>query len=108
MSVRLDKPAAVRLTGKLRWSTGESLVKSFKFRAGVQSDKISILNAVWEKELGHFSRHWTLDGVRRGVLYVKPRSAAAAQELHLRAGEIAKSLNKYFGRAWIRAVKATA
>ncbi len=102
-------PENVRLRHPRKsWSTGEDLVKRFSFQAGIQSDKISILNAVWDRELGHFSRHWTLAGVRKGILYVKPRSAAAAQELQLRSGEIVKSLNKYFGRAWIRAVKAAA
>ena len=88
-----------------KWATGEDLVKSFKFRSGIQSDKISILNAVWEKELGHFSKHWELAGVKKGVLYIKPRSAAAAQELQMRGTEIVRGLNKYFSRAWIRAVK---
>ena len=90
-----------------RWATGQDLVKAFKFRAGIQSDKIAILNAVWEREFGHFSRQWSLLGVRRGVLYVKPRSSAAAQELHMRGAEIVRSLNKYFSRAWIRSVRAS-
>ncbi len=90
-----------------RWSTGEDLVKSFKFQTGIQSDKISILNAVWEKELGHFARHWQLVGVKKGVLFVRPRSAAAAQELTMRAEGMIRSLNKYFSRAWIKAVKAS-
>lgn len=89
-----------------KWATGEELIRSFKFRSGIQSDKISILNAVWEKELGHFSRHWSLVGVKRGILYVRPRSAAAAQELQLRSGDIIKGLNKYFSKAWIRGVRA--
>lgn len=88
-------------------STAEELVRSFKFRTGVQSDKLSILNAIWEREMGHFSKHWSLESVKKGVLYVRPRSAAAAQELHLRAPEIARSLNKHFSRAWIKGVKAT-
>jgi hypothetical protein len=90
-----------------RWATGEDLIKSFKFRTGIQSDKISILNAVWEKELGHFAKHWQLVGVKRGVLFVKPRSSAAAQELQMRSGEMIRSLNKYFSRAWIKAVKTS-
>lgn len=90
-----------------RWSTAEDVVKSFKHRAGIQSDKISILNAVWEREMGHFSRYWSLTGVRRGVLYVKPKSSAAAQELQLRGAEIVRGLNKYFSRAWIKTVKTS-
>ncbi len=90
-----------------RWSTAQDLVASFKYRAGIQTDKVAILNAVWEKELGHFAKYWTLTGLKGGVLYVRPRSAAAAQELSLRAGEIVRSLNKYFGRAWIKSVKTS-
>lgn len=92
---------------KQRWSTAGDLVRSFNFRAGVQPDKISILNAVWEKELGHFSRHWSLLGVRRGTLFIRPRSAAAAQELQMRSAEILRDLNKYFSRAWIKAIKVS-
>jgi hypothetical protein len=91
---------------KNRWSSGSELVRSFNFRSGLQADKFAILNSVWEKEFGHLARHWVLTGVKNGVLYVKPSSSAAAQELHLRSGEIVRNLNKHFGRAWIRAVKA--
>ncbi|OGR88764.1 MAG: hypothetical protein A3J74_03940 [Elusimicrobia bacterium RIFCSPHIGHO2_02_FULL_57_9] len=92
---------------KRRWSTSSELVKSFKFRSGIQADKISILNAVWDKELGHFSKYWALIGVKRGVLYVKPSSSAAAQELHMRSSEVVQGLNKYFGRAWIKAIRTS-
>jgi len=92
---------------KIRWSTSEDLVKSFKFRAGIQSDKISILNAVWDKELGHFSRYWSLVAVKKGTLYIKPKSSAAAQELHMRARAITESLNKYFSRPWIKTIKTS-
>lgn len=92
---------------KRRWSTTADLLGSFKYRAGLQSDKISILNAVWDKELGSFAGHWTLVGVKKGMLYVKPRSAAAAQELQMRAGSLVRGLNKYFNRGWIKGVKTT-
>ena len=90
-----------------KWATGGELVAAFKFRAQVQPDRIAVLSAVWEKELGHLSRQWTLSGVRRGVVLVMPRSAAAAQELSLRGAELARSLNKHFSRPWIKAVKAS-
>lgn len=90
-----------------KWSTAGDLVRSFNYRAGIQPDKISILNEVWEKELGHFSRHWSLLGVKRGILFVRPRSAAAAQELQMRATQILRDLNKYFSRPWIKAVKVS-
>jgi hypothetical protein len=92
---------------KPRWSSGEDLIRSFGYKTGVQDEKLSLLNAVWDKELGHFSKHWSLSGVKKGVLYVKPRSAAAAHELQMRAREIARSLNKYFSRPWIKAVKSS-
>jgi hypothetical protein len=40
-------------------------------------------------------------------LYVRPKSAAAAQELQMRSGVLLKSLNKYFSRPWLVAVKTT-
>ena len=80
---------------KVKWATSEDLVKSFGFKTGVQSEKLGVLNAVWDKELGHFSKYWSLSGVKKGVLYVTPRSA-----------EIIRSLNKHFSRPWIKAVKS--
>ena len=90
-----------------RWSTSSDLVKSFSYRAGTVNDKLTLLNAVWEKECGAFSKYWTLVAVKKGTLFVRPKSAAAAQELQLRAGVLIKSLNKYFSRPWILAVKTT-
>ncbi|PCI37544.1 MAG: hypothetical protein COB53_06095 [Elusimicrobia bacterium] len=66
-----------------------------------------ILDQVWEKELGHFSKHWVLEGVRRGILYVRVKSPTAAQELQLRGGGIVKSLNKYFKKSWIKGIRPT-
>jgi hypothetical protein len=90
---------------RVAWSTGGDLVRSFQYRAGVSGDRMSILAAVWQKELGHLCGHWELTGIKQGVLYVKPRSAAAAQELQLRAAGIVRGLNKYFQRGWIRSIK---
>lgn len=90
---------------KVKWSTGAELVRAFGYKTGAQSEKLGVLNAVWDKELGHFSKYWLLLGVKKGVLYVRPRSASAAQELHMRSSDIVKGLNKYFSRPWIKAVK---
>jgi len=90
-----------------RWSTARELVKGFRQSTGAQPERVVLLGAVWDREMGHFSRHWSLVGVRKGILYVRPRSAAAAQELHLRGPEIIRCLNKHFSRAWIRAVKTS-
>lgn len=92
---------------KNRWTSAADLVTSFGWRSGAQPDQLSILNAVWEKEMGHMARHFSLVGMQKGTLYVKPRSAAAAQELQMRAGDIMRALNKYFSRNFIKQVKAT-
>lgn len=90
-----------------RWSTARDLIQSFSYRAGTVNDKLALLNAVWDKECGAYAKHWTLVAVKKGTLFVRPKSSAAAQELHLRAGELIRSLNKYFSRPWIAAVKTT-
>lgn len=90
-----------------RWSTAGDLVKSFSYRAGTVNDKLTILNSVWDKECGAYAKHWTLIGVKKGVLYVRPKSSAAGQELHMRAEGVVKSLNKYFGRPWIVAIRTS-
>jgi hypothetical protein len=90
-----------------RWATAGDLVSSFKARAGLQTDKVAVLSAIWDRELGHFAKQWSLVGVRRGVLFVRPRSAAAAQELHMRAASIARGLNKHFSRPWIKGIRTS-
>ncbi|MCR4296187.1 MAG: DUF721 domain-containing protein [Elusimicrobia bacterium] len=90
-----------------RWSTAGDLVKSFSYRAGTVNDKLALLNAVWDKECGAYAKHWALVAVKKGTLFVRPKSAAAAQELQMRSGVLLKSLNKYFSRPWITAVKTT-
>ncbi len=91
----------------LRWKTANDLAASFGYRAGVSSDQITLLSAVWKKELGYLSGQWELVGLKQGILYVKPRSAAAAQELHLRGASLVRTLNRYFARPWIKSIKAT-
>jgi hypothetical protein len=90
-----------------RWSTSGDLVKSFAYRAGTVNDKLALLNAVWDKECGAYAKYWALVAVKKGTLFVRPKSAAAAQELQMRSGGLLKSLNKYFSRPWIVAVKTT-
>lgn len=89
------------------WSKAGDVVGAWKRRSGLESERMLILHQVWEKEVGGFSRHWTLMGIRRGVLFVKVRSPAAAQELQLRGTQLVKSLNKYFKRSWIKGVRTT-
>ena len=92
---------------KQKWSTASDLVKTFKYRAGIQSDKISILNAVWEKIVGGYAKQWSLCAVKKGVLYIKPRSAAAAQELHMRSSSLMREINKHFSRSWVTSIKTS-
>ena len=87
------------------WVSTADLVRAWNFRQGITPDRVAILNAVWEKELGHMARHWKLQGIRRGVLYIAPKSSGAALELQMRSQEIARNLNKYFKTAWIKGVR---
>lgn len=89
----------------MAFATAKDVVRSFGFKTGAQPDRLVILDSVWEREAGHYSKHWTLNAVRRGVLYIKTSSPAAAQELQLRGPSLLKSLNKYFKTAWIKAIK---
>lgn len=91
-----------------RWTSAAELIQSWGYRQGISTDKVAILNAVWEKELGHFSKHWKLKGVRKGVIYVSARSSGAALELKMRSVEIVRNLNKYFKTAWIKGIRLAA
>lgn len=93
------------LTGASRWTTAGDALTMWRRGARLDVERMAILHQVWEREAGHLARHWALDGVRRGVLYVKVSSPAAAQELQLRQGALTKALNKYFRQAWIKAVR---
>ena len=88
----------------MAFSTAKDVVRSFGFKA-VAPDRLMILDAVWEREAGHFSKHWKLSGVKKGVLYIKTSSPVAAQELQLRAPAVLRGLNKHFKSAWIKAIK---
>ena len=89
----------------MAFTAAKDVVRSFGFKTGVQPDRLAILDTVWEREVGHFSKHWKLAAVKKGVLYVAASSPAAAQELQLRGPSLLKALNKYFKNAWIKAIK---
>ncbi len=93
--------------GKGRWTAASDLSRSFGYKSGLGQGptRMSLLNAAWEKEVGHFQAHWRLEGVRKGTLYVRARSPAGAQELALRSADILRALNKYFDRPWLKAIK---
>lgn len=91
-----------------RWVAVGELVRSWGRRAGMAADRLAILGAVWDREFGHMERQWRLLGVRRGVLYVLPRSPSAAMELRMRGDGIIRTLNKHFRTAWIKGVKPSA
>lgn len=88
-----------------KWLTAGDLVKTYSFKEKLPADRLSILNSVWEKELGNRSRLWELEAVKAGTIYVKTRSSAAAYELHMQASSLVRSLNKYFNRPWIRSIR---
>lgn len=91
-----------------RWVKAAELVRSFEYHCGLPGDRLAILSAVWEKELGHRARHWELVAIQKGTLYIKARSTAAAYELHMQARTLVRNLNKHFSRSWIKAIKAAA
>ena len=82
-----------------------TLIRQWSSQKGLEPERMHVLNEVWEREAGHLARHWTLDGVRSGILYVKAASPAAAQELQLRSGALLRSINKHFRRKWLRGIR---
>ena len=88
------------------WVPARSILNGWKRRVYLQEDKILILHQVWERTIGPLSRYWSLYAIRRGVLYIKPSSAAAVQELQFRKTQIIRDLNKYFRRPWIKEIRA--
>ena len=84
---------------------GDVCANSWKFLGGAAPDRLAVLDAIWKKEIGRLGAHCTLLGVDKGLILVKPASAAAANELALRSSVLVKSLNKYFQRPWIKAIK---
>ncbi|MCX5787079.1 MAG: DUF721 domain-containing protein [Elusimicrobia bacterium] len=89
----------------MAFASAKEVVRSFGFKVGAQPERLMLLDAAWEREAGHFSKHWKLSAVKRGVLYVATTSPVAAQELQLRAPALLRGLNKYFKSAWLKAIK---
>ena len=89
----------------MAFSSAKDVVRSFGYKTGAQPDRLAILDTVWEREVGHFSKYWKLNAVKKGILFVTTSSPVAAQELQLRAPSLLRELNKYFKSAWIKAIK---
>lgn len=87
------------------WNKAGEICTSWKFLSLTGVDRLAILDAVWKKEMGRLGDHCVLLGVDRGVILVKPSSAAAASELSLRSAVLVKGLNKYFKSPWIKAIR---
>lgn len=87
------------------WKRASDVCASWKFLGVSSLDRLAVLDAVWKKEMGRLGEHCSLLGVDKGVLLVRPSSAAAASELALRSSVLVKGLNKYFRRPWIKAIK---
>lgn len=90
----------------VNWTKASDASQSWKLFAGMDTDKLAMLDAVWKKEMGRLADHCELLGVERSTILVRPRSAAAANELTLRSSTLVKGLNKYYKQPWIRAIKA--
>ncbi|MFA5161601.1 MAG: DciA family protein [Elusimicrobiales bacterium] len=73
----------------------------------IKLSRMMLLGSVWGKEAGAMAAHWELYGAdaARKVIFVKVSSAAARQELSLRAPALIRSLNKYFDRPWIAEIR---
>jgi hypothetical protein len=87
-------------------SSAGDVLKIWQRRQKMDVDRMVILHQVWEREAGGLAGHWTLRGVKGGILYVKTRSSAAAQELQLRGPSLVRGINKYFRRPWIKSIRA--
>ena len=87
------------------WTKAGDICSSRRFQAAAGLDRLALLDAVWKREIGRLGDHCALLGVDRAVILVRPSSAAAANELALRAPQIVKGLNKYFKRPWIKGIR---
>lgn len=74
-------------------------------KTGVFSEKISILNTIWEKEIGSLHRFWNLRGIKNRILYVKTTTSSASHELHMRKNEVIRRINKHFRGEWIKGIR---
>jgi hypothetical protein len=90
---------------KSNWTKAGDVCSSWRFKGMIAPDRLAVLDAIWKKEIGRLGDHCELLGVDRSYILVKPRSAAAANELALRSSVLVKSLNKYFKSPWIKAIK---
>ncbi len=89
----------------MRFSTGGDFVRRFKADTKFVPDKLAILKAVWEKEIGSFRLDWRLRGVKGGLLFIAVDSAPAAHELKMKSTQIVRNLNKHFRGPWIKGIR---
>jgi hypothetical protein len=87
------------------FASAGDLLGSFWRTSGANEDRVAILNAVWDREVGSFKTHWTLEGVKRGTLHIRVKSSASAQELSMRSRELVRNLNKHFRTPWIKGIR---
>lgn len=88
-----------------RWITSADIITSWRFKTGARTERLVVLGAAWEKEFGHMARHWKLQGIQKGFIYISPQSPAAAMELRMQSSSMLRSLNKYFKSPWIKGIK---
>jgi len=87
------------------WTKAGDICASKRFQVAAGLDRLALLDAVWKKEIGRLGDHCVMLGIDRAVILVRPSSAAAANELAMRAPQIVKGLNKYFKRPWIKGIR---
>lgn len=75
-------------------------------RRGLSVARLGLLDRTWESLYGHKKRLWTLEGVQRGVLFVRASSSAAKHDLLMRTPQIVRELNKHFDSPWVKGIKA--
>ena len=90
------------------WTNIGYVKTSWKTLGGIVPERLVILDAVWEKEIGRLGDHCELLGVNKGYLVVKTNSSVASNELFMSSKQILRSLNKYFSKPWIKGIKTAA
>lgn len=87
------------------WTNIATVKNSWKTFGGMNPDRLAILDAVWNKELGRLKEHCRLLGVDKGCLVVKTDSSVVSNELAMRNKQLLRNLNRYFTRPWIKSIR---
>jgi predicted nucleic acid-binding Zn ribbon protein len=77
--------------------SSQEIIKSVKKQIGLD-EKIHVVFAVWDKELGSLAKGARIEWIKNGQLIVKVSSSAHLQELTLMRKSLIKKINQYFGK----------